>query len=183
MTAHHAQAGRFLCYVLRHRPDAIGLTLDDRGYVAIADLITALARHGHPVSRMQLVEIVATDAKRRFGLCADGTRIRAQQGHSIEVDLGYAPATPPAILFHGTVRASLPSIRQHGLTRMQRHHVHLSAGETTAKLVGSRRGDAVILRVDSRAMHDAGHSFFLTPNGVWLTESVPAAFLSGWPTS
>ncbi|MGN6110508.1 MAG: RNA 2'-phosphotransferase [Kofleriaceae bacterium] len=105
--------------------------------------------------------------------------MRANQGHSVEVELGHAPAEPPDVLFHGTVRAALDAIRAQGLVRMQRHHVHLSADEATASMVGSRRGAPIVLRVDARAMRAAGHAFYCTPNGVWLTDAVPPQFLTG----
>lgn len=118
--------------------------------------------------------------KQRFALSDDGQQIRANQGHSTTVDLGYEPAEPPEVLFHGMVARLLPSIRDKGLQRMGRHHVHLSPDETTARAVGGRRGKPIILRIDTRAMREAGHVFFVTPNGVWLTDAVPASFISGW---
>ena len=172
-------ASKFLSYVLRHEPGAIGLALDAAGWVEVDALLAACASHGRTLSRAEVEAIVATSPKRRFALSEDGRRIRANQGHSTAVDLGYEPATPPAILFHGTVRRVLPAIREAGLLRMERHHVHLSPDEATARRVGGRRGKPVILRVAARAMHDAGHVFFRTPNDVWLTEAVPPTFLTG----
>jgi len=171
---------KFLSYVLRHEPHAAGIALDVGGWVDVDVLLDACARRGHPLSRADLDEVVATSPKRRFAFSADGRRIRANQGHSTAVDLGYAPAEPPDLLFHGTVARLLPAIRDQGLLRMQRHHVHLSPDEATARAVGSRRGKPVVLRIDARAMRLAGHVFFLTPNGVWLTDAVPSAFISGW---
>lgn len=129
---------------------------------------------------VHLVAAIATSPKQRFALSNDGQRIRANQGHSTTVDLGYEPAEPPEVLFHGTVARLLPSIRDKGLQRMERHHVHLSFDEATARTVGGRRGKPVILCIDTRAMRKAGHVFFMTPNGVWLTDAVPASFISGW---
>lgn len=173
-------ASKFLSYVLRHEPGTIGIVLDSAGWVDVDLLLAACAGHGHPLSRAELDEVVATSPKQRFALSDDGARVRANQGHSTEVDLGYEPAEPPDVLFHGTVRRHLPSIRDKGLLRMERHHVHLSPDEATARIVGSRRGKPVILRIDARAMHEAGHVFFRTPNGVWLTDSVPRSFISGF---
>ena len=170
---------KFLSFVLRHKPDAIGIVLDDAGWVDVDVLLRACGDHGRALSRAELDEVVARNPKRRFALSEDGRRIRANQGHSTEVDLGYAPADPPDVLFHGTVARLLPSIREKGLLRMDRHHVHLSADEATARNVGSRRGKPVLLRIDAQAMKDAGHAFFCTPNGVWLTESVPPRFITG----
>ena len=161
---------KFLSYVLRHEPAAVGIALDSGGWVAVDVLLDACAQHGRRLSRDELDEVVATSPKQRFALSEDGQRIRANQGHSTAVDLGYEPAEPPDVLFHGTVARLLPSIRDKGLQRMERHHVHLSPDEVTARAVGGRRGKPVILRIDARAMRDAGHVFFVTPNGVWLTD-------------
>jgi putative RNA 2'-phosphotransferase len=171
---------KFLSYALRHEPAAVGITLDAAGWVAIDALLDACARHGRPLSRADLEEIVITSAKQRFAISEDGGRIRANQGHSTAVDLGYAPAEPPAVLFHGTAAQRLPSIRDQGLRRMERHHVHLSPDEATARAVGSRHGPPVVLHIDAQAMRRAGHLFFVTPNGVWLTDAVPSTFISRW---
>ncbi|HET9956099.1 MAG TPA: RNA 2'-phosphotransferase [Polyangiaceae bacterium] len=173
-------SSKFLSYVLRHEPGAIGVALDAKGWVDIDVLLAGCAKHGRAISRAELDEVVINSPKQRFAISEDGRRIRANQGHSVSVDLGYEPVAPPDVLFHGTVARRLPSIREKGLRSMQRHHVHLSADEATARIVGSRRGKPVILRIDARAMLGAGHVFFLTPNGVWLTESVPSPFISGW---
>jgi putative RNA 2'-phosphotransferase len=173
-------ASKFLSYVLRHEPAAVGISLDSGGWVAIDVLLDACAKNGRRLSRADLEEIVTTSPKQRFAVSADGQRIRANQGHSTVVDLGYEPAEPPDVLFHGTVVRLFPSIRDKGLQRMERHHVHLSPDEATARAVGGRRGKPVILRIDARAMRDAGHVFFVTPNGVWLTDEVPSSFISGW---
>lgn len=169
---------KFLSYVLRHEPGAVGLTLDAAGWVEVESLLEACGRHENPLGRAELDEVVATSPKQRFGFSEDGARIRANQGHSTSVDLGYAPVEPPDLLFHGTVASVLPTIRLEGLRRMERHHVHLSQDEATARVVGGRRGKAVLLRIDGRAMHAAGHVFFRTPNGVWLTDAVPPEFVS-----
>lgn len=171
---------KFLSYVLRHEPAAVGIALDSGGWVAVDVLLDACAQHGRPLSRADLDEVVATSPKQRFALSDDRRCIRANQGHSTAVNLGYEPADPPDVLFHGTIARLLPAIRDQGLLRMKRHHVHLSSDEVTARAVGSRRGKPVILRIDARAMRDAGHVFFVTPNGVWLTDAVPSSFISGW---
>lgn len=170
---------KFLSFVLRHEPEAVGLSLDAAGWVEVDELLKALAAHHRPLSRAELEDLVATNDKRRFAFSEDGGRIRASQGHSTAVELGYEPAEPPDVLFHGTVHRLLPSIREAGLQRMQRHHVHLSADVPTARNVGRRRGAPVILRVDARAMREAGHVFLRTPNDVWLTETVPSTFIAG----
>jgi putative RNA 2'-phosphotransferase len=171
---------KFLSYVLRHEPAAVGVALDAGGWIEVDRLLAACAEHGRALSRAELDEIVLTSSKQRFALSDARDRIRANQGHSLAVDLGYEPAEPPALLFHGTVARLLPSIREEGLQRMERHHVHLASDEPSARAVGARRGKPVVLRIDARAMRDAGHVFFVTPNGVWLTSAVPSSFISGW---
>jgi len=168
---------KFLSLVLRHRPEKIGLRLDEAGWVSVAELLAALARHNHPLSESSLHEIVAACSKQRFVLSEDGSRIRASQGHSVSVDLGYSPATPPGLLYHGTVARSLPAIEAMGLIKGNRHHVHLSPDIQTATIVARRRGAPVLLTVDAAAMNAAGHAFFLSANGVWLTNHVPASFI------
>ena len=171
------RASKFLSYVLRHRPDAIGIVLDDAGWVPVDDLVSACQAHGHELTREDIAQIVATSPKRRFALSADGTRIRASQGHSVAVALDHPAARPPEVLFHGTVAAKVAGIRAGGLRRMSRHHVHLSPDEPSARAVGARRGRPVILRVAAGRMHGDGHVFYLTPNGVWLTDQVPARYI------
>jgi putative RNA 2'-phosphotransferase len=166
---------RFLAYVLRHDPGAIGIELDEGGWVGVDDLLSAVARHGRPLDAARLDRLVAGTGKRRFE--SAGGRIRAAQGHSIDVDLRLAPAVPPAVLHHGTVARFLPRIRRDGLLPRGRNHVHLSADAGTAAEVGARRGEPVVLRVDAAAMHADGHVFHVAANGVWLTARVPASYL------
>lgn len=162
---------------LRHAPEQIGLTLGPGGWVPVDELLDALGRHGLDLSREELAEVVASSDKKRFALDETGTRIRANQGHSVPVDLGLAEAVPPDVLFHGTVAAALPAIRREGLRPMDRHHVHLSATVDTARRVGARRGAPEVLRVDAAGMTAAGHRFFRSDNGVWLVDAVPPAYL------
>lgn len=168
---------KFLSLVLRHKPEQVGITLDPAGWVEVDVLLAALAAHGRPVTRDELRHVVETSDKKRFAFNEDGRRIRASQGHSVEVELGYQPAAPPDVLFHGTVEEFLPSIRENGLVKGARHHVHLSADVETATKVGSRRGRAVVLTIDAAAMARDGLVFFVSANGVWLTEQVPARFI------
>jgi putative RNA 2'-phosphotransferase len=170
-------ASKFLSFVLRHQPESIGIKLDAGGWVAVDTLLARCRAHGRPLSRETLETIVATSPKRRFALSDDGTRIRASQGHSVAVELGYAPAAPPECLYHGTVASSLPAIRKGGLQRMKRHHVHLSTEAETAHAVGARRGRPVILRIAAGRMHRDGHVFYLSANGVWLTDHVPPQYV------
>jgi putative RNA 2'-phosphotransferase len=167
-----------LSYVLRHRPDSIGLTLDEAGWVDVDRLLDALAAHGLRLSRADLAHVVATNDKRRFALDDAGTRIRASQGHSVPVELGYAPAVPPDELFHGTVERNLAAILSEGLRPGNRHAVHLSPDVDTARRVGSRRGRPVVLRVDAGAMAADGFTFARSANGVWLVPDVPPRYLT-----
>lgn len=173
---------RFLSLVLRHAPETVGLTLDPNGWVQVDDLLAAVEAHGRPITREYLDHIVATNSKRRFAFDENGSRIRASQGHSVSVDLALTPTDPPDVLWHGTVARFLPAIRRDGLRPMKRQHVHLSKDRATAEVVGTRRGAPVILKVDAAGLHAAGHAFYLSANGVWLTDSVPPQFLGDLPT-
>ena len=168
---------KFLSQHLRHQPAAIGLTLAPGGWVPVAELLAACAAHGQPLTRDELEELVEDSDKQRFAFDEAGQRLRAQQGHSVAVDLQLAPAAPPAVLFHGTVPAALPEIRRVGLHKMSRHHVHLSPDEATARRVGQRRGQPVLLAVDAAALHQAGGVFYRAGNGVWLVDAVPPQYL------
>ncbi|MFE6036253.1 RNA 2'-phosphotransferase [Streptomyces sp. NPDC056452] len=169
------KVSKYLSKHLRHQPERIGITLDPSGWVPIDELMRACAGHGFPITRAELDHVVAANDKQRFAV--DGDRIRANQGHTVTVDLGLPPAEPPAYLYHGTVGRVLDVIRAEGLRPMDRHHVHLSPDRETATRVGARRGVPVILSVDAGAMHRAGHVFHVSTNGVWLTDSVPPQFL------
>ncbi|MGW3014631.1 RNA 2'-phosphotransferase [Streptomyces longwoodensis] len=172
---HTVKVSKYLSKHLRHQPGRIGLVLDEGGWVEIDTLIAAAAAHGFPFTREELDHVVAANDKQRFAV--DGTRIRASQGHSVDVDLGLPPATPPPYLYHGTVARSLEAIRAEGLRPMDRHDVHLSADRETATRVGARRGRPVVLAVDAAAMHRDGHVFHVSANGVWLTRAVPPEYL------
>jgi putative RNA 2'-phosphotransferase len=169
---------KFLSYVLRHAPESIGLTLDEGGWADVAELLEKAATAGKRLNRATLDEIVATCEKKRFTLSEDGKRIRAAQGHSVEVALGLEPMVPPETLYHGTATRFLDAIRAEGLTPGSRQQVHLSTDEVTARAVGARHGRPAILRVAAGDMHRAGHAFYRADNGVWLTDSVPPPYLS-----
>jgi uncharacterized protein (TIGR02452 family) len=169
---------KYLSLVLRHEPSAAGVSLDAEGWVAVDELLAGAARHGLAFTRAELDEVVRASEKQRFAFSADAQRIRASQGHSVTVDLGLVPVPPPPVLYHGTIEAFLPSILAVGLERRARQHVHLSADVATASRVGGRRGRPVILRIAAADMHAAGFSFFRSANGVWLTDEVPARYLS-----
>ncbi|RJF72531.1 RNA 2'-phosphotransferase [Deinococcus cavernae] len=159
-----------LSYLLRHAPEKAGLTLEPGGWVPLTPLLKHLN-----VSREQVERIVAGSDKQRFSL--KGDHIRANQGHSVPVDLELSPQVPPAVLYHGTHPAVAEAIRREGLKPMARHHVHLSADEDTARTVGARRGQPIILTVRAGEMYQAGFSFYRSENGVWLVGHVPAEFI------
>ncbi|MEV4193782.1 RNA 2'-phosphotransferase [Streptomyces toxytricini] len=169
------KVSKYMSKHLRHQPERIGLRLDAQGWVEIDDLLAAAAAHGFPVTRAELDHVVAANDKQRFAV--DGTRIRANQGHTVPVDLALPEAEPPAHLYHGTVAAALDAIRAEGLRPMARHHVHLSPDRETATRVGARRGRPVVIGVDAAAMRAAGHVFRISANGVWLVDAVPPQFL------
>lgn len=170
---------KFLSLILRHKPTEFGVVLDEAGWTDVGPLLEAMAKGGTPTTREELDELVATSDKKRFALSEDGLRIRANQGHSVEVELGLVALAPPEVLYHGTIADFLDGIRAQGLIKGSRHHVHLSADLDTAKKVGGRRGKPVILTVQSAKMAAAGHSFWRSENGVWLAEHVPAEFIDG----
>ena len=167
-----------LSYVLRHRPDSVGIELEEGGWVAVERLLAAMAEGGKELTREMIAEVVATNDKQRFEFSADGQQIRARQGHSVEVELGYEPAIPPDVLYHGTAKHNLDSIFRTGLDKGRRHHVHLSTNRQTMIQVAARHGQPVVLTIDAARMQAAGHSFFVTGNQVWLTEHVPPEYLS-----
>jgi len=177
MSDSHKHKSKFLSLVLRHEPERVGIRLDEAGWVAVDELLQGCRRAGQPMSMDELREIVRTSDKQRFALSDDGARIRANQGHSVEVDLGYAPATPPEALYHGTADKHLAGIRAHGLHKGERHHVHLSERLDTASAVGRRHGRLVVLEVRAGAMQRDGLLFFRAPNGVWLTDHVPPQYV------
>ena len=169
---------KFLSLVLRHDPAAAGVSLDAGGWVDVDALLVGAAKAGTPFTREELEAVVAASDKQRFSVSDDGQRIRANQGHSVAVDLGLLPRTPPAVLYHGTVERFREAIKREGLRPMQRQHVHLSADPETASAVGQRRGKPLILTIDAAALHAAGHTFYLSANGVWLTDAVPPGYFS-----
>lgn len=168
---------KFLSLVLRHKPEEVGIDLDEAGWTEIDGLLAAMARHGQPITREELDHVVVTSEKKRFAISDDCRRIRANQGHSVEVDLGYASAEPPEFLYHGTVPERIDSIRTGGLVKGNRHDVHLSPDRETAIKVATRRGKPIILRIKSGEMHRAGYLFVCSDNNVWLTDHVPPEFI------
>ena len=179
MTDHLVQTSKFLSLILRHAPEKISLALDAQGWADIGQLLAQSASHGRFISREQLNDVVARDSKRRYAISDDGLRIRANQGHSLAaVDIALPPATPPAMLYHGTASRFVEAIRAAGLLPGARKHVHLSSNRETAVAVGARHGKPVVLAVDAAAMQAQGHVFYVSANGVWLTDTVPQVFIA-----
>lgn len=172
------RTSKFLSLVLRHEPERVGLELDNAGWVGVTDLLDAVNRNGISLGLDQLKHVVATNDKKRFEFSEDGQRIRARQGHSVEVDLQYEPQVPPELLYHGTPERFVESIRATGLNKGKRHHVHLSPDPQTATKVGQRRGYPVVLTIRAGDMHRQGHVFYRSANGVWLVDRVPVDFIS-----
>lgn len=174
----HFKTSKLLSYVLRHNPDRLGLTLDARGWADVDQLLQALNKDGKPLTFQQLKSVVDNNDKQRFALDETNNRIRANQGHSINIDLALQAQTPPAPLYHGTALRYLSSIQTQGLVKGTRQHVHLSADKQTAHKVGSRHGKPIILTVDTAQMQTDGHHFYCSENGVWLTDAVPPQYLT-----
>ena len=168
---------KFLSFVLRHQPQLIGIELDGQGWANVDELLKQADAHGRKISPEQLQYIVETNSKKRFAFDETGQKIRASQGHSVAVELGYQPQVPPEILYHGTGENSVASIQQTGLEKRGRQHVHLSRDRETAIQVGGRHGKPAVFNVLAGEMHKNGYVFYLSENMVWLTDAVPAEFL------
>ena len=171
------ETSKFLSLILRHRPQEIGLTLNSQGWAQLSDLLRCAKRSGFPLTEAMVHDVVAHNDKQRFSFSGDGSCIRANQGHSIPVELGLSSMTPPPILFHGTASRFLASIKSTGLESGKRQHVHLSGDSRTAVDVGRRHGRPVVLHIRAGEMHESGFEFFLSHNGVWLTERVPSDYI------
>lgn len=161
-----------LSYILRHKPESIGIKLDRFGYANVEELLDKLK-----MDKEELEKIVATDNKNRYSFNEDKTKIRANQGHSIKVDLELKEIKPPKVLYHGTVEKFLDSIKEKGLLPQQRQYVHLSEDLDTAISVGKRRGEPIILEIDSYKMYEEGGKFYKSENGVWLTDKVDKRYI------
>ena len=174
----HKKESKFLSLVLRHHPEAIGISLDTHGWAEVNMLIKNMKRKFPVFSLKMLEEIVATDSKQRYAFSEDNTKIRANQGHSLAVTLELQPQVPPECLYHGTASRFVESILKSGLQKQTRQYVHLSTDIETATKVGSRHGSPIIFEVNTKAMYQAGFIFYLSANGVWLTDKVPPKYLS-----
>lgn len=169
--------GRFLSLALRHNPAAAHISLDEHGWADVEELLTGCRRAGRPLSRADLERIVRENNKQRYSFNGDGTKIRANQGHSLPVDVELREVQPPARLYHGTATRFLESIRSIGITRRSRQYVHLSGDRETALSVGARHGSPVALSIDAAAMRRDGWVFYRSENGVWLCGAVPPQYI------
>ena len=168
---------KFLSLVLRHQPEAIGIQLDQNGWTDVNELIEKSNNYGVQLDKETLNYIVATNSKKRFAFDYTLDKIRASQGHSVEIELGYTKQKPPQILFHGTGEKSVQSILDTGLEKRSRQHVHLSSEIETAIKVGERHGKPIVFRVLAEQMYNDNFQFFISDNGVWLTDNVPTKYL------
>jgi putative RNA 2'-phosphotransferase len=179
MQGHDVRLSRYLSRLLRHQPQDARLTLEPGGWVDVNTLIANAKTYNRmTITREALDAVVNDNDKQRFAFNETGDKIRANQGHSVEVDLQLAPVTPPDVLYHGTASRSVESILREGIRKAARHHVHLSRDVETATAVGRRHGSPVVLRIDAQAMHRAGHLFYCSANGVWLTDAVGPEFIA-----
>jgi len=168
---------KFLSLILRHKPETINLVLDENGWANVADLLEKSAKVGSGFSLEELIEVVVTNNKKRFSFDETKRKIRASQGHSIAVDVGFEERIPPPVLYHGTAERNLDSILEKGLEKRARHHVHLSSDTETAQAVGTRYGKPVILQIDAAQMSAQGIKFYVSANEVWLVDAVAPEFL------
>ncbi len=173
----HKRISKLLSLVLRHKPERIGIELDRNGWTDTAALIAKINGYGEKIDFKTLEDVVQTNDKKRFSFNKDKSRIRANQGHSITIDLNYSEKEPPEFLYHGTATKSLDSIYKEGLKKQKRHHVHLSFDEKTAVLVGKRHGTPIVLKILAKEMFEQGFVFYESENGVWLTEAVPVKYI------
>jgi putative RNA 2'-phosphotransferase len=172
------KTSKILSLLLRHKPQRAGIVIDENGWTNVNDLIKKVSKIFYPIDINLLIEVVEKNDKKRFSFNSDQTKIRANQGHSIKVDLDLEPVAPPDILYHGTVEKFLESIKKDGLRKGGRLHVHLSGDIFTASKVGKRRGQPIILEIKSGLMHQKGFKFYLSENKVWLTDLVPPEFIN-----
>jgi putative RNA 2'-phosphotransferase len=166
---------KHLSFLLRHRPEAVGLSLDAQGWASVGELLSKVT--AYPLTHELLDVVVETNDKQRFSFSEDGRFIRANQGHTIAIDLALKPLIPPEILLHGTAVRFMVSIAANGLSKMKRHHVHLTESKAVAQSVGGRYGKVIILEIAARKMHQDGFRFYKTANNVWLVEHVPFSYI------
>ena len=169
---------KFLSLILRHKPETVGLSLEKEGWVEVGKLLEACAKKGTSFTLEELRDTVANNDKKRFSFDETGAKIRANQGHSLRVEIDFERKTPPEILYHGTAEKNVAKILERGLLKQTRHHVHLSTNIETARAVGIRHGKPVVFEIKTKSMIDENFEFFASANGVWLVETVPPKFLS-----
>lgn len=175
-TKQKTQASKFIALVLRHDPGAAGLRLDTQGWADIEHLLNGMSKKGYRISHNDLFDIVELDGKGRYSISEDQRRIRANQGHSIQVDLGLAEKLPPDVLYHGTAMRFAEAIWTDGIKKMSRQHVHLSSDVETAQTVGGRHGSPLVIIIDAKKMYNNGVKFYQSENGVWLTDYVAPTY-------
>lgn len=168
---------KFICLILRHKPNTIGITLDRNGWANTQELLNGLNTAGKSINMEQLITLVNTDNKNRFSFNLDKSKIRANQGHSLSVDLGLTESVPPDLLYHGTSEKFIDSIKQNGIQKRTRQHIHLSTDIEKAIAVGKRHGNPVVLKINTKQMFLDGYKFYLSENGVWLTDNVPYQYV------
>ena len=169
--------GKFICLILRHKPNSIGISLDENGWANTQEQLNGVNTAGNKIRMEQLIHIVDTDNKHRFSFNSDKSKIRANQGHSIPVNLGLLELVPPTILYHGTSEKFIESIKQNGIQKRSRQYVHLSSNIETAVAVGKRHGNPIVLKINTEQMFLDGYKFYLSENGVWLTDNVPYQYV------
>lgn len=174
----YTSIGKFISLILRHNPETIGIKLDKHGWADVSELLAGMNQKGHRIDMAMLEEIVATNNKKRYSFNEDKTKIRANQGHSIPVDVELKTVVPPDVLYHGTADRFLNEIKKKGLQKQSRNHVHLSSDWDTAVSVGKRHGCPIVLKVNTKAMYQDGYIFYLSENGVWLTEDIPIQYIN-----
>jgi putative RNA 2'-phosphotransferase len=175
----YIKISKFMSFVLRHKPELIGIALDNEGWVNLDDFIHKINKHKNfHLTKETIHIIVKNDEKQRYSLSYDGSMIRANQGHSVHVDLKLQPEMPPVLLYHGTVENKIKSIEKEGLLPMSRNFVHLSSDIQTAENVGKRRGLPIILTIQAQKMHNEGYNFYLSENKIWLTKKVPVEYIT-----
>lgn len=168
---------KFLSLLLRHQPDKIGLKLDEYGWANVNELLSKINSSENRLSFEDLKEIVDSDEKNRYSFTVDFKKIRANQGHSISVNLELNETSPPEVLYHGTIQKYILSIKESGLQKQNRNYVHLSADKETAIKVGKRRGHPIVLQIKAKYMFNEGYQFYLSNNGVWLINHVPVKYI------
>ena len=168
---------KFICLILRHKPNTISITLDRNGWANTQELLNGLNAAGKKINMKQLITLVNTDNKNRFSFNEDKSKIRANQGHSLPVDLGLTESVPPDLLYHGTSEKFIESIKQNGIQKRSRQYVHLSSNIETAVAVGKRHGNPIVLKINTEQMFLDGYKFYLSENGVWLTDNVPYQYI------